>query len=249
MNAPANIHVARAFDRARAYDAAARVQAHAAARLADRIAALPLPSDARVLEIGCGTGLLSAALVGRIPARRWLLTDIAPAMLARCARRVGDRPDVAFTLLDGERPDADGPFDLICASFAHQWFRDLPGAVARQRALLAPGGRIAFATMAAGSLAEWDAAHRAATDMPAAMGGYPTPDALRAMGAEVELEQRIETHADARAFLAGLRDIGAHRPRDPRPPLPAPALRRAMAAFEAAGARVTYVIAYGSIAA
>lgn len=249
MNALSNIRVARAFDAASAYDSAARVQAHAAARLADRITALPLPATARVLEIGCGTGLLSAGLIDRVPAGHWLLTDIAPAMLARCADRIGDRPDVGFALLDGEHPGEHGPFDLICSSFAYQWFRDLPGAIARQRALLAPGGRITFATMAAGSLAEWNAAHRTATGMAAAMGDYPTPAELRALGAEVDVEHHVETHADARAFLRGLRDIGAHRPREPRPPVPPSALRRAMAAFEAAGARVTYVIAYGMIAA
>lgn len=243
-----NAHVASAFAHARAYDAAARVQAHAAARLADRIAALPIAPGARVLEIGCGTGLLSAALIDRVAAGQWLLTDIAPAMLARCADRIGPRADVAYAVLDGERPDADGRFDLICSSFAFQWFHDLPGAIGRLRALLAPDGRIAFATMAAGSLGEWDAAHRAATGQGAAMGGYPTPEDLRALGVAVEIETHVERHADARAFLAGLRDIGAHRPRDPRPPLSAPALRRAMAAFEADGASVTYVIAYGVIA-
>lgn len=244
-----NAHVARAFDAARAYDAAARVQAYAAARLADRIAAAPPPWQARVLEIGCGTGLLSAALIDRIAARHWLLTDIAPAMLNRCADRIGPRGDVAYAVLDGERPAVEGRFDLICSSFAFQWFRDLPRAIQGLRGLLAPGGRIAFATMAAGSLVEWDAAHRAATGQGAAMGDYPTPEALRALGAEVAIERRVEHHPDARAFLAGLRDIGAHRPREPRPPLSPAALRRTMAAFEASGASVTYVIAYGVIAA
>lgn len=244
-----NAHVTEAFDRACAYDAAARVQAYAATCLAGRIAALPINPDARVLEIGCGTGLLSAALIDRIAARRWLLTDIASAMLTRCADRIGPRADVAYAVVDGERPEVDGRFDLICSSFAFQWFNDLPRAIERLRALLAPGGRLAFATMAAGSLAEWDAAHRAATGQGAAMGGYPTPEELQALGVTVAIERHVEAHADARAFLSGLRDIGAHRPREPRPPLPTPALRRAMAAFEAGGAHATYVIAYGVISA
>ncbi|MDX3885888.1 MAG: methyltransferase domain-containing protein [Sphingomonas sp.] len=242
-----NAHVAHAFGQARDYDAAARVQAHAARRLAERIGALSLPRRPRVLEIGCGTGLLSETLIRRIGLGDWLLTDIAPAMLDRCAERIGPRLDVGFALVDGERPDVEGDFDLICSSFAFQWFADLPGAIGRLKALLRPGGRLAFATMAAGSLAEWDAAHRAATGEAPAMGDYPAPEALTALGATVESEYFVDRHADARAFLAGLRAIGAHRPRVPRPPVPAPALRRAMAAFEAEGAGATYHIAYGTL--
>lgn len=244
-----NAEVIRAFDRARAYDAAARVQAHAARRLADRIADLPLRDDADILEIGCGTGLLSTAMIGRIPARQWLLTDIAPAMLTRCADRIGQRPNVTYAVLDGERAEIDGAFDLICSSFVFQWFDDLPRAAQGLRGLLRPGGRLSFATMAAGSLAEWNTAHRAATGHDAAMGGYPTPEELQALGAMVDIEHYTESHANARAFLASLRAIGAHRPRRTRPPVSALALRRAMAEFEAAGASVTYVIAYGTVAA
>ena len=242
-----NSAVARAFDGAGRYDDAARVQAHAARQLARRITALPLPPAPRILEIGCGTGLLSQALVPHIAGAAWLLSDIAPAMLDRCAARIGPNPRVSYAVIDGERPAVDGRFDLICSSFAFQWFADLPDAIGRLKALLSPGGTLAFATMAAGSFAEWDAAHRTATGAGAAMAAYPDADALRAMGATVETECVSETHRDARAFLASLRAIGAHRPRTPRPPVPAPALRRAMAAFEAAGATVTYTIAYGTI--
>ncbi|SNS15479.1 malonyl-CoA O-methyltransferase [Sphingomonas laterariae] len=241
-------HVAHAFDGAAGYDAAALVQAHAAERLAQHIARLPHPPAPRMLEVGCGTGLLSQALIGRIAPGPWLLTDIAPAMLDRCAARIGSRPDIAYAQLDGEHPDVSGPFDLIASSFVFQWFADLPGALTRLRGLLAPGGHIAFATMADGSLAEWDAAHRT-TGHDAAMASYPTLDQLRAMGATVNEERFVERHADARAFLASLRAIGAHRPRDARAPVPASVLRRAMAAFDAAGAAVTYHIAYGVIVA
>lgn len=244
-----NVDVVDAFDRASHYDHAARVQAYAAARLADRIASAPPHATARILEVGCGTGLLSVALLDRLPGRHWLLTDIAPQMLARCTDRIGQRPDVAYAILDGERPAADGRFDLICSSFTFQWFHNLAGAITGLRGLLAPGGRLIFATMADGSLREWDTAHRNATGIGAAMGGYPTAAELRALGATVEIEPYVEQHADAATFLSGLRMIGARRPRDPRPPLPAPALRRAMMAFERGGARITYMIAYGVIAA
>lgn len=242
-------HVADAFGGAAGYDGHAHVQRQAAEALASRIAALSLPPAPRVLEIGCGTGFLSAALLGRIAGATWLLTDVARPMLDRCAARIGAGRQIRYALLDGERPDLDERFDLICSSFTFQWFADLPAALARLRGLLAPGGHLAFATLLDGSFAEWRAAHLAATGTDAAMADYPHAETLRATGAELSEQSVTETHSDARAFLRALKAIGAHRPRAPRSPLSGPALRRVMAAFDADGARVTYRIGYGIIRA
>jgi malonyl-CoA O-methyltransferase len=236
-------HIAHAFDRAADYDAHARVQRHAAHRLAERIAALPLPPAPRILEIGCGTGFLSEALLDRLPAADALLTDIAPAMLARCRDRLGDRPNVRYCAMDGEAPDTAPGFDLICSSFTFQWFADPAASLPRLAALLRPGGRLAFATMLDGSLAEW----HAAAGEHAAMPDYPDDALFAALGATITEEIRIEQHPNAHAFLASLRAIGAHRPRALRPPVAT--LRPAMRAFEAAGSAVTWRIGYGIIAA
>ena len=232
--------VAAAFDRAADYDRHAIVQRHVAAALADGIAALPLGDAPRVLEIGCGTGLLGAALLDRLPGARWLMTDIAPAMVERARQRFASRPEVRLAMMDGERPDVAGPFDLICSSLAAQWLADLPGAVARWRALLAPAGRLAFTTLAAGSFAEWRRAHR---DLRCGIHAYPSADELAAMGLEVSVEALALRHADAREFLQGLKAIGAGTPRPGHRPLPPARLREVMARFEREGATATYVVA------
>ncbi|WP_157215200.1 methyltransferase domain-containing protein [Flavisphingomonas formosensis] len=233
-----------AFGRAEAYDAYAQTQRHVAEALAGRIAALPLPKAPRVLEIGCGTGFLTAALRPRIGGD-WTVTDLAPEMLARCRARIGDGPGLCYRLLDGERPDlAPESFDLICSSLAFQWFADLQGALERLMALLAPGGRIAFATMAEESFAEWRAAFVFAGLEPATPL-YPSITQLAALSdAAIAEEHIVERHADARAFLTALRGIGAQSPRAGHRPATAAELRRVMAAFEAGGASVTYHVAY-----
>src|SRR3546814_16589572 len=59
--------------------------------------------------------------------------------------------------MDGEQPcfAEHVRFDLICSSLAFQWFDDLHASVARLARWLAPGGYLAFTTMADGSFAEW----------------------------------------------------------------------------------------------
>ncbi|MDB5737659.1 MAG: hypothetical protein JWO65_1327 [Sphingomonas bacterium] len=227
--------VARAFDRAVDYDRHAGVQRQVAEALAVRIAEQKLPPRPRVLEIGCGTGFLGAALMPRLPGADWLMTDIAPAMIDRAAQRFAGIPGVRFALMDGEAPGVAGPFDLICSSLAAQWFADLDGALTRLAALLAPGGLLAIATLAEGSFAEWRAAHDAA----GVTSGTPDYPAL-----DDPIEPIVVDHADAPAFLRALKAIGAGTPRTGHRPLSPPQLRAVMRHFETGGARVTYRIAY-----
>jgi len=239
----ARVSIAAAFDRARDYDAHASVQRAVAEALAERILRLPLPEAPSVLEIGCGTGFLGQALIERLPGARWLMTDIAPGMIARARARFGSRAD--YAVMDGEAPSVSGPFDLICSSLAAQWFADLPAALARLTRLLAPGGYLALATLAEESFAEWRAAHPA--DREPGLRRHPAVTTLRMLGAEVEEERRRVPHTDSRAFLRSLKAIGAGTPRPGHRPLSPAALKQTMRRFEAGGSFATYHIAYLTI--
>jgi malonyl-CoA O-methyltransferase len=240
----------RAFDKAAArYDAAAPVQRAAAARLAERIAALPLPPRPRILEIGCGTGFLTADLRDRLGDAEILAADLSPAMLATCRARLGAAEGVGFQVMDGEHPDLEPgrPFDLICSSLAFQWFEDLGPALDRLAGLLAPGGWLAFSTLAAGTLGEWRQAH---ADLGLACAGHDYPS-LAELGemlgprGRIEAETIVQAHADARAFLGDLKAIGAASPSPGRRPLAPGDLKRVMARFDEAGASARYEVAYG----
>lgn len=248
---PRKAAIAAAFGKAApGYEDHAAVQRIAAERLAERVARLPLPPRPRVLEIGCGTGFLSRALRERIGPAEWLFTDLSPDMLARCRAALGDPADSEFRIVDGEAPDIDGPFDLIVSSLALQWFRDPAAALARWAGLLAPGGRIAFATLAADSFREWREAHRA-LGLEAGVPAYPTRhdlDRLWPAGGtgSVEEERLLRRHADGLEFLAELKGIGAHLPAEGRRPLPPGALRRVLRRLERPeGLTMTHHIAYG----
>ena len=244
-----SVRLRRAFDAAAdTYDAAAPVQRAVAQRLAEKIAALPLPPRPRILEIGCGTGFLTAALRDRIWDADWLVTDLSPRMLDVCRTRVGTGSGIAFQILDGERPDRDGRrFDLVCSSLAFQWFDDLEAALGRLSDLLAPDGWLAFSTLAEGTLAEWRQAHTV-LDLDCGAPDHPSSLTLAEMlgpRGRIETETVVQAHADARAFLDDLKAIGAASSPPGRLPLAPGDLKRVMRRFDEAGSSVRYEIAYG----
>lgn len=237
--------VSSAFDRAEGYEAAAATQAIVAARLATTILGQEFPSVPRILEIGCGTGLLTRTLREAFPVSPLLATDIAPAMVARCRVRTADGA-LRFLVMDAERPCLRPGFDLVASSLAAQWFEDLPATVQALSGLLAPRGLLALTTLADGTFREWAEAH-AREGLAPATPVYPSRDGLAALACEdcdveVSIAPVVEPHADGRAFLRSLREIGAATPGADRPLSPG-SLRRVLRRFDADGARVTYEVA------
>ncbi len=237
-----------AFSAATDYDRHALVQRTVAAGLAEQIATVPLPDQPRILEIGCGTGFLTEALIARGIDRNMLVTDISAEMVARCRRRVGDAPGREFAVLDGEYGDP-GPgrrFDLICSSLAMQWFDDQAAALIRMLDWLRPGGHCIFTTLGAKSFAEWREAH----DREGLIPGTPRFATLAelatiAPAAQVAAPQAVrivEPHEGGIDFIRALRAIGAHTAARQHRPLSPAALRRVIRNFEGGGAAVTYEV-------
>jgi malonyl-ACP O-methyltransferase BioC/dethiobiotin synthase len=250
-SADRNRRIARRFERAAShYEAHAGVQRETAGRLADRIAALPLPRHPRILEIGCGTGLLTRAVMARIGPAEWTLTDIAAPMLAAARAALEPCPGIRFLQMDGEYPSAEcgAGYDLICASLAVQWFADLDAGLARLCGLLAPGGHLAIATLGEHTFQEWREAHerhghRAAPQHypPASRIGLTLPG----VQGGVQSELLRWPHASGLDFLRSLRGIGATSAGPDHRPLSAPALRQVLHTFDTQGACVTYDLAFG----
>jgi malonyl-CoA O-methyltransferase len=226
MNVPRE-RVGRAFAAAPDYDGNARIQREVAQALADRIAALDLPPNPRVLEIGCGTGFLTQALAAL--GGDWLVTDLSPEMLERCRERLGTSGRHRFAVLDGEYGTPEGgPFDLICSSLAVQWFDDAPAALSRMAGWLAPGGHLLITTLGPGSFAEWRKAHEAEGLEP----GTPRFASVAALGDLVhDVRNHLDHHADPLAFLHALKAIGAQTAEAGHRPLSPGQLRRVMARF------------------
>lgn len=233
-----------------AYDSAADVQREVASRLARRISGLPLASQPRVLEIGCGTGFLHRALSPDLAGGRWLLTDLSEPMV-RHTRAGLKNGHAGFAVMDGEHlACAPGRFDLVCASLVFQWFEDLQRSLRGLIDLLAPGGVLAFSTLTADSFPEWRDAHLK-IGTASAMRSYPTAKDIAAMipkGLRITLETESvpRSYRNATDFLTHWKEIGTHVPDASRPPLTPGTMRKLLRQFER-GITVTYDVAYATI--
>ncbi|MFC5993982.1 class I SAM-dependent methyltransferase [Pseudonocardia hispaniensis] len=138
----------RAFDaHARSYDrmVASNRRYHDHLRLSARRMGLARSSGLRLLDVGCGTGASTAALLDAVPGAQVVAVDASAEMLAQ-ARRKNWPPGVRFVharLENLDRAGITGPFDAILAAYL---VRNLPDPDAGLRVLhdlLRPGAPIA----------------------------------------------------------------------------------------------------------
>lgn len=108
-----------------------------------------------LLEVGCGTGLLSAQLLRLFPEKKCLLTDGAPGMLEQCQSHLGSSPHVNYQLLMAEHVSPSPQYSLLAHSYVAQWFVDLPKTLAWLNLALKEGGVVAMALPTEESFREW----------------------------------------------------------------------------------------------
>ena len=110
--------------------------------LLDRV---PVSSTDRVLDVGCGTGIVARLVRERIGRETRIEgVDLSPQMIA-VARALA--PDIVWHEAGAEAmPLADGVFDVALCQQAFQFFPDRPAALREMRRVLAEGGRVAITT-------------------------------------------------------------------------------------------------------
>src|SRR6266849_10040026 len=141
-----------------------------------------LPSDARVLDVGCGPGTITADLAARVPDGEVVGIDAAGDVLA-LARQEADRRGQRNVRFDvGDVYDLgfdDGTFDVVHAHQVLQHLSDPVAALTEMRRVCHPGGLVAARDGDYGGffwfpddlgLTEWQALYR---NVARALGGEP----------------------------------------------------------------------------
>ena len=109
----------------------------------ERPATLALAGDVagrRILDAGCGSGPLFAALRDRGAVVTGF--DKSAGMLELARRRLGNGADLQVADLGSPLPFSDGAFDDVIASLVLHYLEDWGPALAELRRVLRPGGRL-----------------------------------------------------------------------------------------------------------
>jgi tRNA (cmo5U34)-methyltransferase len=158
----------------------------------------------RVLDLGAGTGLLSAAIADAFPDVEIELLDASQAMLALAQRRLGGFVHAVYVAdMSGAVPA--GPFDAVVSALAihHLEHPDKRALMARVHAALRPGGVFVNAEQVDGPTPKLTAIYeRRWADDCRALGAAPHEiDAARE-------RMRHDRCADVQTQLQWLRDAG-----------------------------------------
>ncbi len=175
-------------------------------RTARRFRAVLGRPDARVMDVCCGTGDMTLALLKQRPAdsRPILAVDFSHGMLARGARKFQGKGAIAVEADAMRLPAAAGSQDLLVTAFGFRNLRNYRGGLEEFHRVLAPGGLVGILDFAepGGILgraygfyfrhvlpkvgAVLGGAASAYTYLPASVGRFPAPpvlmDTMRAVG-------------------------------------------------------------------
>jgi trans-aconitate methyltransferase len=136
------------FDPATYEDAQAFVMAYGR----DLLDLLAPQSGERILDLGCGTGHVTAEIADAVGAAGEVVgIDASPAMVQR-AREAHTRIDVRHA--DATDFTVDEPFDAVYSNAALHWIADQDAALDRIAEALGPGGRFVAEMGARGNIIE-----------------------------------------------------------------------------------------------
>ncbi len=125
---------------ANCYDDYSVVQAIAAKRL---IALLNRHDYKCILDLGCGTGTYTQALLERFPKAQITAIDISSEMIKVASDKFHSK-NITFITEDAETVKLKDGFDLITANASFQWFGNFKETVSKYSSNLSRGGALLF---------------------------------------------------------------------------------------------------------
>ncbi len=105
----------------------------------DLLGLLDPKSGERILDVGCGTGQLTAEVAQRCAEAMGI--DASPEMIATARKNF---PQLIFAVGNATALPFDNEFDAVMSNAALHWIRNQRGAIASIARALKPGGRFVF---------------------------------------------------------------------------------------------------------
>jgi malonyl-CoA O-methyltransferase len=187
------------------YHASATIQRSVAERLSAMLAGDEAAD--RILEIGCGTGLLTARLCRLFPRARIDALDMAGGMVTQCRARLAGTAGLFCHVADLNKFRAEALYPLIVSSSTLHWMDPMGDVMETLAGMLTGQGRLVFALMVRGTLAELQAARqRAAPHKPPARQ-LPTMLTVCAALAQAGLRIEEESEESRRQVYASAGDL------------------------------------------
>lgn len=209
--------ITQAFNQAAArYDDVANLQRRVADGLLQQLSHLNLIVD-RALEVGTGTGYLTAGLSKALPDAQLLGIDIAERMIKKTAGKMSQQDSCYCVCADTDLlPLIDASVDLVVSNLALQWCSDLLNTFNEYQRVLMSKGQLLFTTFGPGTLNELRASW-ACVDDDVHVNNFVDIDtiksALRVSGFVVDdltVEPVKLFYSDVTNLMGRLKLLGAH---------------------------------------
>ena len=112
----------------------------------DLVGRLAVHDGVRILEVACGTGIVTRRLVARLAGRGTIIaTDLNEAMFAHARTRLPGRGDATYRHADGTSlPFESRSFDVVVCQFGVMFFADKAAGAREAFRVLKPGGLYLF---------------------------------------------------------------------------------------------------------